>query len=96
MNHKAQEFEWQELKDIWTSSPKTKQINIEISALLNQLKSKVSQFEKDSIKSDINMLEASWGKTKGKVSQFEKDLVKKDLQLFTKLFRKFFGGKKDK
>lgn len=94
MNNKEQEFDWQELKDIWTNSSRTKQINFEISALLTELKTKVSQFEKNSIKSDINILKANWDQTKDKVSQFEKDTVKRDLQRFTKLLGKLFKGKK--
>ena len=91
MNNKRKEFEWQELKDIWTNSAQTRKINIQISALLDELKGKISQFEKDSIKSDIAILKASWTQTKSKVSQFEKDSVNRDLRYITKLLKRFLN-----
>jgi len=91
MNNKGKEFDWEELKDIWTNSAQTKKINIQMSALFDELKGMVSQFEKDSIKSDIAILKANWIETKGKVSQFEKDAVNRDLVYITKLLRRFLN-----
>ena len=50
---------WQELKEIWKKSSETKKIHIQISELADELKSKVSQFEKDSISKDIATITAS-------------------------------------
>lgn len=91
MNNKEQEFEWDELKEIWTNSAQTKKINIQFSALLNELKSKISPFEKNSIKSDIATLKANWSQTKSKVSQFEKDSIKRDLKTITRMLKRFLN-----
>ena len=89
MNSKEQEFEWQEIKEIWTNSAQTKQINIQVTRLLDELKGKVSQFEKDSIKSDVAVLKTNWNRFKGMTSQFEKDSINKDLAIVTTLLKKF-------
>ncbi|PZX61190.1 hypothetical protein LV84_00178 [Algoriphagus ratkowskyi] len=91
MNNKKQEFDWQELKEIWINSAQTKKIHIQVSDLLNELKGKVSQFEKDSIKSDIGILKSSWIQTKSKVSQFEKDAINRDLVTLTRLLKRFLN-----
>jgi len=91
MNNKGQEFKWQELKEIWTNSAQTRQINIQMSVLLDELKSKVSQFEKDSIMSDVATLKANWTQTKSKVSQFEKDAINRDLIYITRLLKRFLN-----
>ena len=44
---------WNELKDVWKNSSQSEKINFQMSNLIVELKSKVSQFEKDSIKKDI-------------------------------------------
>ena len=91
MNNKGQEFEWQELKDIWINSSQTRKINIQMSGLLDELKGKVSQFEKDSIKSDVATLKSNWNQFKGMTSQFEKDSINKDLAIITRLLKKFLN-----
>jgi len=91
MNNKGQEFEWQELKDIWTNSAQTSEINIQMSRLLDELKGKVSQSEKDWIKSDVATLKVNWKQFKGMASQFEKDSIKKDLTTITTLLKKFLN-----
>ena len=91
MNNKGQEFDWKELKEIWINSAQTRQIHIQMSNLLNELKGKVSPFEKDSIESDLATLKANWIKTKSKVSQFEKDSVKSDLAMITRLLKRFLN-----
>lgn len=87
MNQNKQEFDWSELRDIWENSSKTYQINIKMPSLINELKSKVSQFEKDSIKIDVATLKINWEKFKGGVSQFEKDSVSKDMTQITRLLK---------
>ena len=97
MNNKGQEFKWQEIKDIWINSAQTKQISIQMSTLLDELKANTNQFEKDSIKSDIATLKANWTQVKGKVSQFEKDAINKDLIYISRLLKQFFNlFKRDK
>ena len=91
MNSKGQEFAWQELKEIWINSAQTRQIHIQMSNLLNELKGKVSQFEQDSIKSDLDTLKANWIQTKSKVSQFEKDSINRDLVTISRLLKRFLN-----
>ncbi len=50
---------WQELKNVWDSSSRTEKINFQMSNLIIELKSKVSQFEKDSITKDIIKITSS-------------------------------------
>ncbi len=86
-----EEPSWQELKEIWGNSAKGAKINVQISKLINELKGKISPFEKKSIQSDLNILKASWAKEKNKVSQFEKDSVKKDLKIMKSFFKRFLS-----
>jgi hypothetical protein len=80
---------WQDLKDTWKDQPQSEKINIQVSQLLNDFKDKVSQFEKDSINSDVATLKVNWAKTKrDKVSQFEKDSIKKDINIISGFIRK--------
>lgn len=79
---------WAEVTEIWGNSSKGDKINFQISELIDELKGKISQFEKDSIKSDISKVKSSLSRYKGKVSQFEKDSISKDLLKFTKLIKK--------
>lgn len=88
MKNKDLKIEWNELKVIWTNSPKTRNIHIQMSDLFQEIKSKSSQFEKDSIKNDLDTLKVSWKSFKGNVSEFEKASVKKDLAMFIRLFNK--------
>ncbi len=78
---------WAEITEIWGNSSKGDKINFQISELIDELKGKMSQFEKDSIKSDISKVKSSFSRYKGKVSQFEKDSISKDLSIFTKLIK---------
>lgn len=48
-----QEQSWKDVKEIWENSSKGAKINFQVSALINELKGKVSQFEKDTIKKDL-------------------------------------------
>ncbi|MFT4834419.1 MAG: hypothetical protein ACJAVY_002429 [Marinoscillum sp.] len=89
MSDKEQKFEWQELKEIWVNSSHTKKINIQMSDLLDEVKGKVSQFEKDSIKSDIAVLKSHWSQFKGMASQFEKDSINDDLVKIIALLKRF-------
>ena len=59
MKKRGQEFEWHDLKETWINSSQTRDIHIRMTELLNEVKSKTSQFEKDSIKSDLAMLQAN-------------------------------------
>ena len=91
MKNKEQEFEWNELRDIWINSSQTCDIQVRMSDFLDEVKNKVSQFEKDSVKSDLATLKISWTEFKGMVSQFEKDSVKKDLGIIVRLLNKFLN-----
>ena len=79
---------WQDLKNTWNNQPQSEKINIQVSELTNEFKSKVSEFEKNSIKSDIATLKLNWAKTKrNNVSQFEKDSIKKDIKIISTLIK---------
>ena len=77
---------WEELKQVWKSSPRREQITIQVTDLIAELQTKVGQFERDSIKSDIKTLRTM-------TSQFEKNSISRDLTMITaairKLIRKF-------
>lgn len=91
MKNKGQEIEWHELKDIWVNSSQSRDIHIQMVALVDEMKGKTSQFEKTSIKSDLTTLKASWSEFKRMTSQFEKDSVKNDLAIITRLLQKFLN-----
>ncbi len=80
---------WKDIKDTWNKQPQSEKINIQVSQLLNEFNGKISQFEKDSINSDIATLRVNWAKTKkDKVSQFEKDSIKKDINIISESIKK--------
>lgn len=79
---------WDDVKEIWGNSSKGKKINFQVSNLIDELKGKMSEFEKKSIKSDVAKLKSSWKQYKGKVSQFEKDSISKDLSMIAKFLKK--------
>ena len=82
---------WDELKDVWRSSSRSEKIELQISGLVAELKSKVSQFEKDSIRSDIKTIKSS-------ISQFEKDSIARDITKITASIKKiisYFKKKKE-
>ena len=78
---KEQNEVWQDLKEIWNNQPQSEKINIQTSNLILELKSKISQFEKDSIKKDLKFIKSS-------VSQFEKDSIKKDINIISTFIKK--------
>ena len=84
MIKKEQRDAWKEVTEIWENSSKGDKINFQITELIGELKDKMSQFEKSSIKSDITKIKSSWNQESKKVSQFEKDSVSKDLLKITK------------
>ncbi len=87
----TQKIEWQEVKEIWKNSSQSKKIDIHISQLKEELKSKSSEFEKNSINSDISVITPYWDDFKSKTSQFEKDSVKNDLSKINKLLKNFLS-----
>ena len=88
MVRQEQKETWQEVKEIWGNSSRGEKINFQVSKLISELKGKISQFEKESIESDIVKIKSSWSKYKDNVSQFEKDSVSKDLLQINKLLKK--------
>ena len=75
--------EWQKIKEMWKNSSQTKRINFEMSKLLNELKGKMSQFEKDAIRKDSAKITASISQFSASISQFEKDSISRDLKMIT-------------
>lgn len=88
MLEQEQKEAWQELKEIWKNTSQGEKINIQFSRLLIELKGKMSQFEKDSIKSDVTKIKGAWSQFKDKISQFEKDSINKDVAKIISLIRK--------
>ena len=82
---------WDELRGVWRSSSRTEEIELQMSGLVAELRSKVSQFEKDSIRSDIKTIKAS-------ISQFERDSITRDITKITASIKKiirYFKRKKE-
>jgi len=82
---------WDEIKDAWRSSSQTEKIELQVSSLVAELKSKVNEFEKNSIKNDIKWIKSS-------VSDFERNSIKKDITKITASIKKiirYFKKKKE-
>jgi len=84
MSGKEQKEIWQEIKEIWNHSSEGERINFHISKLMIELRSKVSQFEKDAISRDISKITES-------ISDFERDSIKGDIAKITRSLRKFLN-----
>ena len=97
MKEQREQFDWNELKDIWRSTAEANDIQIKVADLIEELQAKTSQFEKDAIHKDLEILQGSWSDFKGAVSEFEKNSIKKDLSMITRLWKRMLGflGKKD-
>ncbi|MFT6053463.1 MAG: hypothetical protein ACJAR3_001720 [Roseivirga sp.] len=89
MARQEQSETWQEIKEIWGNSSRGEKINFQFSTLIQELKDHSSQWEKESIKSDVAKIKSSWEQYKGNVSQWEKDSVTKDLSKISQLFKRF-------
>lgn len=81
MNTQDTNIFWEDLKNTWNAQPESKRINIEVNQLINSFKTKVSDFEKQSIENDLKNITAS-------ISDFEKNAIKKDLKFIADLFQK--------
>jgi len=91
MSGQEQKEVWHDLKEIWKNYPQSEKINIEMSQLIIDFKGKISQFEKDSIKSDVTKIKASWSQFESKISRFEKDSINKDVAKITSSLRNFIN-----
>ncbi|MEB2787041.1 hypothetical protein [Algoriphagus persicinus] len=80
---------WQDIKDTWNEQPQSEKINIQVSKLIEEFKSKISKFEKNSIHKDLAFITTS-------VTQYEKDSIKRDLNLFSTLLKKVTSKLKKK
>lgn len=87
----SESFEWNELKDLWENSSQTREIRIQVTDFLNEVKNKTSQFEKDAIDKDLESLKSSLKDFEGLVSQFEKEAINDDMEKITRAFRKFIN-----
>lgn len=82
---------WGEMKDVWNSSSQHEKIELRVSELVAELKSKVSRFEKKSIRSDIKFIKSS-------ISDFEKNSINRDITKITTLIKqiiRYFKKKKE-
>jgi hypothetical protein len=96
MAKQEQRETWQDIKEIWGNSSLGEKINFQFSTLIEELKANTSQWEKDSIKSDVTKIKSSWEQYKGNVSQWEKDSIASDLLKISQLLKKFFKKLKRK
>ena len=96
MAKQEQRETWQDIKEIWGHSSLGEKINFQFSTLIEELKANTSQWEKDSIKSDVTKIKSSWEQYKGNVSQWEKDSISKDVSKISQLLKKFFKKLKRK
>ena len=85
MENREQQKTWEDIKNIWNNSSESKEINIQMSELLIELKEKTSQFEKDAIRKDVELI-------KGTMSQFEKKLITSAFKFFRRIIQKFKGN----
>lgn len=90
MKHKETAFEWEDLEELWESSVKGSQIQIQLSDLINELKMNTGQFEMNAIQRDLEELDPYFSDFKDMTSQFEKDSIKNDLAKITESLRSFF------
>ncbi|CAM1343407.1 hypothetical protein [Tenacibaculum amylolyticum] len=72
MENKTEQKKWEGLKNTWNSSTEGKEINFQMNALIKELETMVSPFEKDFIVKDIAFINES-------INQFEIDSIQKDL-----------------
>lgn len=96
MAKQEQRETWQDIKEIWGNSSLGEKINFQFSTLIEELKANTSQWEKDSIKSDVTKIKSAWKQYKGKVSQWEKDSISKDLSKTSQLLKKIIKKLKRK
>jgi hypothetical protein len=96
MAKQEQRETWQDIKEIWGNSSLGEKINFQFSTLIEELKANTSQWEKDSIKSDVTKIKSSWKQYKGNVSQWEKDSISKNLLKISQLLKKFLKKLKRK
>lgn len=80
---------WKDIKDTWNEQPQSEKINIQVSKLIEEFKSKISQFEKNSINKDLAFITTS-------ISQFEKDSIKRDLNIISTFLKKVTSKLKKK
>lgn len=88
MVNQEQRDAWKEVAEIWGNTAEGDKINFQFSELITELKDKMSQFEKRSIKSDLSKIKSSWNEESNKISQFEKDSITKDVLKITRLIKK--------
>ncbi len=89
MNNDNQEISWEELQNLWSSAASNKQISLQMAGLLQELKNKTSQFEKDLIQQDMDLLKASWSETSTLVSEFETQSIHQDLKRIKRWIKKW-------
>lgn len=85
MENREQQKTWEDIKNIWNNSSENKEINIQMSELLIELKEKTSQFEKDAIRKDVELI-------KGTMSQFEKKIITSAFKFVRRIIQKFKGN----
>lgn len=87
MSNQNQEASWNEIQSLWTDSTRFKSIRIELQGLADELKDKISPYEREAVKRDVEFI-------KNATSDFEKNSIKRDLDRIkaplVKLLRKFF------
>ena len=72
MNQQNKEHNWEDVKNIWNTSSDVQEIKINVSSFMAELEQKISTFEKETIKRDVQLI-------KDAVSEFERETIKKDI-----------------
>ena len=72
MNQNNQNQSWEDVKKIWNNSSDVQEIKINVASFITELEQKVSTFEKETIKRDVQLI-------KDAVSEFERETIKKDI-----------------
>ena len=72
MNQHNQNQSWEDVKNIWNNASDVQEIKINVASFIAELEQKVSTFEKETIKRDVQLI-------KDAVSEFERETIKKDI-----------------
>ncbi|PCE64070.1 hypothetical protein [Sediminicola luteus] len=82
---------WNTIQHVWNESANDVTLELQIDELIQELKSKVSPWEKKWVKSDLAQIKEAIHSDKERLSSREKRWLAQDLQWIKKLFEKLFS-----